>query len=277
MVILATIEISRPHNMIAAGGCVVAGYLLSGGTSIAGIALPFVLTALVTGFGNLINDYYDRDIDRVNKPSRPLPSGRLTSAYVMRLYLAGSALITILIAALLPIAMAALLILWETLLFYYARRGKRIALMGNLIIAAIASSAFLGGSIPTGNFQATVFPALLAFLLVLGRELVKGAEDIRGDNAAGASTIAVRYGEEQAVFLGAAALFLCVIVCPLPGLTQYYGRVYFLVIELLFVPGLLAATYLALRSQQPAVLHRASRILKIQMFFGIIAMALGRV
>jgi geranylgeranylglycerol-phosphate geranylgeranyltransferase len=195
----------------------------------------------------------------------------------MRLYLAGSLLTTILIAVLLPVAMAGLLISWEILLYYYARRGKRVVLMGNLMIATIAASAFVGGAIPTGDFHATMFPALLAFLLVMGRELVKGAEDIRGDSTAGASTIAVRYGAERSVFWASAALFLCVVVSPLPGLSQYYGRVYVLVIELLFVPGLLAAAYLALRSQQPGVLHRASRILKIQMFFGIIAMALGRV
>jgi geranylgeranylglycerol-phosphate geranylgeranyltransferase len=263
--------------MIAAGGCMLAGYLLSGGTGRAEIASPFVFTALVTGLGNLINDYYDRDIDRVNKPRRPIPSGRLTHRYVFVVYWVGSIATTLLMFKYLTAGMIALMIIWEVLLYYYARAAKRIALLGNLLIASIAASAFWGGAIPTGEFEATGFPVLLAFLLVMGRELLKGAEDVEGDRQAGAATIAVRLGVEKAVCLGALSLFLCVIVSPLPGLTEYYGRTYALVMELLFVPGVLAAAYVALRSRERRVLHRASWILKIQMFFGIVAMGLGRV
>lgn len=275
--LLATIEIARPHNMIAAGGCILAGYLLSGGTSGAEISLPFVFTALVTGLGNLINDYHDRDIDRVNKPRRPIPSGRLTPRYVLRAYVAGSIITALLAIALLSAAMLSLILAWQVLLYYYARRGKRVALAGNLMIAAIAASAFVGGAIPTGGFEATGFPALLAFLLVMGRELVKGAEDIPGDRQAGASTIAVRYGAEAALFWASVSLYACVIIAPVPALVGYYGRTYGFVMELLFVPGVLAAAWLALRSREQVALHRTSQILKVQMFFGIIAMALGRV
>jgi geranylgeranylglycerol-phosphate geranylgeranyltransferase len=263
--------------MIAAGGCVVAGYLLSGGTSPAEIWLPFVFTALVTGFGNLINDYYDRDIDRVNKPRRPIPSGRLTPRYVLRAYLVGSVITAALAIALLSATMLSLILSWQVLLYYYARKGKRIALAGNLLVAAIAASAFAGGAIPTGNFEATGFPALLAFLLVMGRELVKGAEDIPGDRQAGASTIATRYGADRAVLLASVSLYLCVVVSPVPALIGYYGRTYGFFMELLFVPGVLAAAGLALGSRKRRALHWASQILKVQMFFGILAMALGRV
>ncbi len=275
--LLATIEITRPHNMIAAGGCIVAGYLLSGGTRPADISLPFIFTAFVTGLGNLINDYCDRDIDRVNKPRRPIPSGRLTPGYVLRAYLVGSVITVVLAIALLSPPMFSLILGWQVLLYYYARKGKRIALAGNLLVAAIAASAFVGGAIPTGNFEATGFPALLAFLLVMGRELVKGAEDIPGDREAGASTIAVRYGARVAVLWAAASLYLCVIVSPVPALVGYYGITYGFVMELLFVPGVLAAAFLALRSRERVALHWTSRILKVQMFFGILAMALGRI
>jgi geranylgeranylglycerol-phosphate geranylgeranyltransferase len=275
--LLATIEILRPHNMMAAGGAVVAGYLLSGGDRWGEVVLPFVFTALVTGFGNLINDYHDRNIDRINKPRRAIPSQRLTPRYVLNVYWVGSIVTTLLMLRFLPIGTFALILSWEILLHYYARAAKRIALLGNLVIASIAASAFWGGAIPTGNFGATGFAALLAFLLVMGRELVKGAEDVQGDRREGASTIAVRYGVDRAAYLGVLSLFLCVVMSPVPGLIQHYGRTYALVMELLFVPGLVAAAYIVLRSRERLALHRASSILKIQMFFGIVAMALGRV
>lgn len=272
----ATLEISRPHNMIAAGGSVVAGYVLSGGRSPGEIILPFVFTAMITGLGNLINDYHDRDIDRVNKPARPIPSGRLNPRDVLVTYIVGSIATTAVMAFVLPTAMVLLVLAWEVLLWLYARTGKRVAVVGNITIAGIAASAFLAGAIPTGNFAATSFPALLAFLLVFGRELFKGAEDIEGDRGAGATTIAVRFGPAKAAYLGAMSLFLCVLVTPVPALIEYYGPAYALVMELLFVPGVLYAAYLAVRTPERDVLHRASRILKIEMFCGIVAMALGR-
>jgi geranylgeranylglycerol-phosphate geranylgeranyltransferase len=273
----ATIQIARPHNMLAAAGCVAAGYALSGGTDAVEVLLPCAFTAVVTGFGNLINDYHDRDIDRINKPERPLPSGRLTPPYVMTLYVAGTVATTLAMAFLLPARLLALILGWEALLYYYARWGKRVTFLGNLTVAGIAGSAFLGGGLVSGNVLGAAFPGILAFLLVMGRELIKGAEDVIGDRPAGALTVAVRYGPERAGRLAALVLCLCVILSPIPAVTGYYGRVYGLVMELLFVPGLLAASWLALSSWERQTLHRASRILKVQMFFGIAAMALGRV
>jgi geranylgeranylglycerol-phosphate geranylgeranyltransferase len=173
--------------------------------------------------------------------------------------------------------MLSLILGWQVLLYYYARKGKRITLAGNLLVAAIGASAFVGGAIPTGDFEATIFPALLAFLLVMGRELVKGAEDVPGDRQAGAKTLAVRFGADRAVLWASASLYLCVIVSPVPALVGYYGVTYGFVMELLFVPGVLAAVFVALSRRGRRPLHWTSQILKIQMFFGILAMALGRV
>ena len=89
-VLVATVEILRPHNMLAAAACVISGYVLAGGTATGDIAAPALFTALVTGLGNLINDFYDRDIDRINNPSRPLPSGRLSPRYVRVVFWVGT-------------------------------------------------------------------------------------------------------------------------------------------------------------------------------------------
>ena len=73
------ILITRPHNVAAAVLCVSAGYLLAASAE----SLPFALlsaVALVTAAGNLINDYYDLDIDAINKPGRVLPSGSVPAS-----------------------------------------------------------------------------------------------------------------------------------------------------------------------------------------------------
>ena len=275
--LLATLAILRPHNMLATGACVACGYHLTGGGNYQAVLIPSLVTALVTGLGNLINDYYDADIDRVNRPRRPIPSGRLSAEYVRRVYWAGTVIITPPMIAMLPVRLWLLMLGWEIMLFLYAYSGKRIPLLGNLLISAIVASAFVAGAMLTGHYRLVAFPVAFAFLLVMGRELVKGAEDIHGDRLAGASTLAVRLGAEKAVAWASLPLFLCVLAAPLPGLAQLYGRPYTFVVELACVPGILIAVYVALRSPQTVALHRPSRILKLGMLFGIAAIALARV
>jgi len=272
---LATVEISRPHNMVAAAACVLSGYYLAGGRSLPAIALSVILTSVVTGLGNMINDYYDVDIDSVNKPRRPIPSGRLERSYVARAYLWGSLAASVVIALTLPLTIVPILFAWQVLLFAYARRAKRLPLLGNVLVAGIASSAFFAGAFLGGNVGVAVFPGCLAFFFVMGRELVKGAEDIDGDRRAGAATLAVRYGVGRTVRLAVLILAMCVVSLPVPALAGYYGQEYGLIMELVVAPGILAACYLALRSQEKAGYNRASWILKVEMFLGIVAIALG--
>jgi geranylgeranylglycerol-phosphate geranylgeranyltransferase len=275
--IIATLEILRPHNMAAAAGCVVSAFYLTGGRDPLLIALPAIATALVTGLGNLVNDYFDAEIDAINKPRRPIPSGRLSRGYVFRVYTAGTALLTLFIVLCLPVPVMALMILWQVLLFYYAASAKRVPLAGNLLVAGVCASAFVVGGMVTGRYVDVVFPSSFAFAVVLGREFIKGAEDIEGDTVAGATTLAVRFGVERVALWGAMVLSLCALALPIPGLVKIYGRLYTLLVLFLVVPGLLSAAYLVLKRPNRVVFNRASWILKITMLVGIVVFAFGRV
>jgi len=270
--LFATIEIARPHNMLAAAVAVAGGYFLSGGRAVGDLIMPLVFTAIITGFGNLINDFYDADIDRVNKPRRPIPSGRLLPGFVLRVYIAGTALATIGMLVFLDPPFLLLALIWQVLLFTYARTTKRIMVLGNLVVAAVAGSAFAGGAMVTGAYHAVIFPALFAFVYVMGREIVKGAEDVPGDRSAGVTTLAGSIGVEKAAWLASLLLFVCVFAGPMPGLTRYFGRLYLIMMEMVVAPTILVAAYLVLRFQN---FRAASRILKIGMFLGIVAMGLG--
>jgi len=274
--LLATLEISRPHNMIAAGACVYSSYYLSGGRGIGAVAWPVVFTVLVTGFGNLVNDFFDADIDRVNKPHRPIPSGRLARGYVLRIYAVGTVLVTALMTFVLPPAILALMVAWEALLFSYAARVKRVALFGNILIGAVCASAFLVGAMVTHVPGVVVFPAFFAFVFVVGREIVKGAEDVEGDRMAGARTLAVRFGVARTARWGAMVLCLGAMTAPIPALVRYFGGTYGVLMEMSVVPGMLATAYFVLRSPRKTVFSRVSWLLKIEMLAGIIAMGLGR-
>ncbi len=90
---LVLLEILRPFNCLMAGAAAIIGLLLAGQADAGAAALIFAAVFLVTGAGNAVNDYYDRQIDAVNRPRRPIPSGRISPrnalAYSLALFGAG--------------------------------------------------------------------------------------------------------------------------------------------------------------------------------------------
>src|SRR5512145_891850 len=88
------LEILRPHNMLAAAFAVYAGFHAAGGRGVAGVLPLALLCALATGAGNIANDIFDAGIDAVNKPRRPIPSGRLSIRAARAWYAALSAILT---------------------------------------------------------------------------------------------------------------------------------------------------------------------------------------
>lgn len=262
--------------MAAAGAGVYAGYYLCGGRDVEAAVWSVVCAALVAGFGNLVNDCFDADIDRVNKPRRPIPSGRLSRRYVAWVYGAGTAALSGVMAVVLPAPVLVLMIAWEALLFFYAASAKRIALLGNILISSVCASAFVAGAILAGGHGRVIFPVFFAFAFVLARELVKSAEDVEGDRMAGARTLAVRWGAARTAQWGAMLLCACAAAAPVPALAGHFSRLYALLMVFLVVPGMLAAAYMVLKSPRRGVLHRAAWVLKVGMLAGIVVVGLGR-
>jgi geranylgeranylglycerol-phosphate geranylgeranyltransferase len=273
--LLALIEITRPHNMLAASLGVVAGYWIAGGRDAAGIWPAAVITALVTGAGNVINDWFDHEIDRTNKPRRPLPSGRLGRKAAIRFYGFLCVALTAASLLLLPLTVALIVIVWQAALYLYAARLKRALFAGNLLVASVSSSAFFVGALLAGRPAACLVPVAIAFVFVFSRELVKGAEDVDGDSEAGVRTVAVVLGVEKAVMMAATLMVGLALLLPLPTLTGVYGRRYFYAVELLVVPGLLGGAWWIVRRPSRQTYNRVSWLLKITMFFGILALTLG--
>lgn len=275
--LLVSIEISRPHNMLAAAFGVLVGYYVSEGRNYEQVIPAAVFTALVTGAGNIVNDYYDANIDRINKPRRPIPSQRLSPRTAIRLYAVSTLTIVAGVVVFLPPALAALIVLWQASLYIYARWAKRKFLLGNLLVAAVASSAFVAGGLAAGTLTAVGVPVAIAFVFVLSREFVKGAEDVGGDRRAGVRTVAAVIGVEKAVMWASGLMLGLVVLIPLPTLFAYYGGLYFWVMEVSVVPGLIFGAYFILNRPERRVLNRVSWMLKIEMFFGILAVGLGKV
>ena len=82
------ITLIRPVNFLITAASIYVSCLLAGGTGAQFIAMIFASLggACIGAGGMVINDYFDIDIDRINKPERPLPSGRVTKFDALMLY-----------------------------------------------------------------------------------------------------------------------------------------------------------------------------------------------
>lgn len=271
----AALALLRPGNVAVVGLSVLVG---SGGFWPSGgfwrVALAAASAMLVAAGGNALNDYFDLEADRINRPIRPLPQGligpHVASGLALVLLVAGAGsgwLISTangLLAALVAVALCA-----------YAIRGKRLSLGGNLMVAAACAAAFVYGGMAAGAARMSLYPAAFAFLMHLAREIVKDVQDLDGDLAVGARTTAIVMGERAALGLAAGVLALLVLLTPAPFLLGAYGWRY-LVAVALGVDLMLAAIIIKLvRGTDREGLSRISFYLKMDMLMGIMAICLG--
>lgn len=261
--------------MLAAAFAVYAGYHAAGGRGAGEIVWLAALCALATGGGNVANDAFDADIDRVNKPRRPIPSGRMSTRSALVWYAILSLATAGLAFVMLPRSLATIVLAWQVSLFIYARWLKRRWPAGNIAVAAISASALLGGAMAAGHARAAAIPMAIAGAFVACRELVKGAEDIDGDSTAGARTLAVVAGKNAAARTAAAAMLIVATLLPLPSVAGIYRPVYAVVMLVAVVPALVTGALTVARSREKGAFARTSQWLKLAMFAGLFAIVAG--
>lgn len=267
-------ELVRLGNCAFAGvaalvGAVVAGSI-AGGLTAPGFVAALV-TALGTAAGNAVNDYYDVDVDAVNDPERPIPSGRISRRGARTVAVVAFALALGITVLLLPPLAVLIGVVNLALLVGYSSHLKRTPLLGNVAVAYLTGSAFLFGGAAVGALAATAVLFGLAALATLGREIVKDVEDIAGDREMGAATLPVRAGERPALAVATAAVVAAVLLSPVPYLVLTpFGAAYMLAV----LPAdavLLAGAVTAWRDAA-----RGQTVLKLGMLVAMVAFVAGR-
>jgi len=198
------VRIIRPVNAVVAGLAAILGYGIAAGNLVTGTILLFSAVFLITAGGNSINDYFDADIDRINRPDRPIPSGDVLPGMAWNISFALFSC-GILIAVFTNPVCFGIAVFNTLLLVLYAARLKRTFVAGNLAVSYLSASIFLFGGAYLGNEGIIrILPVVLVtFFAMLSREILKTAEDVEGDAASGADTVPVRYGVRSAVLLSA--------------------------------------------------------------------------
>lgn len=199
-------------------------------------------TLLIAAGGYIINDHFDVNTDRRNKPGKNMLDGLISVRLALRVYyiINGVAIITGFYLAWkagsfqLGLVFPAII----GLLWFYSSRYQRMPFWGNMIISLLSATVVLlpwlftftvlmrdgdefvklMGQLAYINSYVWAY-ALFAFLVSLFREIIKDIQDVSGDTAMGYRTIPVIWGVNVSRGI-AATLVLITMICL--ALAQWY-------------------------------------------------------
>ena len=256
-------------------------------------ALLVLVTVLIAAGGYVINDLYDQDIDRINKPGKSWVGSHYSVRQAWSLYWA-SGILGLLISVYLawrvqapgqlliyPVAVAGL---WA-----YSWRLKCTPLAGNVLVGLFC--AFVAGilwyaeravfaQLPAHHALPLVLGAYLvfAFISTLYREIIKDLEDRAGDGARGCRTLPVVYGLITARRIAFITGLLFLILCGVSGWWLFRQE------QWSALAGLGAGVILPLiwslarvgRMESQEDFHRQSQVAKWMMLVGLLLLFLLR-
>lgn len=256
----------------------------------------FLLAAsvLIAAAGYIINDYFDLNIDQVNKPGKVVVNTIISRRWVIFWHMFLSMLGLFFTVTALPITgywhlvlanMASIILLW-----FYSTNLKKQLLIGNVLISLLTAwvigiiflskfplhirSLLLVEHDEVRFFRYTILYASFAFIISLVREVIKDMEDVEGDRKYGCRTMPIRWGMNASKVF--AAVWIVVLIAVLLILQFYvlpfgwwHSALYCLVCIVVPLVWILRKLYSAHTADD---FHRLSRLVKLVMFTGILSM-----
>ncbi|CUU09076.1 geranylgeranylglycerol-phosphate geranylgeranyltransferase [Candidatus Thermokryptus mobilis] len=272
----AIIKITRPSNVFITFLTIFASVLIfsNGDEKLLKFSIiGGIVGALIDAGGNIINDFFDVEIDKINKPKRPIPSGLISRKLALYLYILTTSLGIILsnFLGLLPFLIS---LSSSVLIFLYSFRLKRLPLFGNFIVAFLTGLAFIFAGSIAKNIKEAIIPMVFALLINLAREIIKDIEDIEGDMKAGLNTFPIKAGIKKSIMLSSFILAILILLTPLPYMLGFYNKHFILIVSAVDL-GLIYVVISLFKDQTKINLNRLSNILKFEMILGLLAIYFG--
>jgi len=273
--ILGLLSMIRLPNCVMIGFAVIVGEFISSQVVTARAAFyGFMAGFLLLAASMVLNDYFDQQVDAINEPDRPLPSGAVKSSEALSfaLILASFGLLS---AASTGLATLLIAIFSLLIMVSYNARIKQTGLLGNVFVSLNVAIPFIYGGFAVARLSwALAIFALLAFLSSVGREIVKGIADVQGDTTREVKSVAATKGNSTAAKYGA-VFFLCAVA--LSVLPLLLGLVSYLYVPLVAICdlGFLLTTYSILGNPSPESAKRNKKYVLLWMTFGLLAFLMG--
>ncbi len=241
------------------------------------LILGFITGFMLTAASMAINDYFDRQIDAINEPARPIPSGLVKPQYALIFALA----LTLVgfVAALLTNVYALVIAIFAWILFTaYTTVGKRTGLIGNFLVSICVAVPLVYGSFAaTAELEMNVLIfAFIIFLANTGREITKGIVDVQGDRSNNIRTLAVRFGEKKAAVAVALFFFAAVLLTPLPWFLHLVS-IWFVPLVIATDFGLLLSSALLLKDYSRENSRKIKNMVLLWFILGLLAFIAGAV
>jgi geranylgeranylglycerol-phosphate geranylgeranyltransferase len=244
------------------------------------MSLPIIMAGvsvfLIMGAGNMINDYFDFEIDRINKSSRPIPSGRITRSDTLMLSIV-SFLIGMALAKMINPICFNISFFNSLFLILYGKYSKKILWVSNFGISYLVASIFVFGAFSLGteiNHEQLQILAILttcAFFMTLSREVIKDIEDIEGDKRNYAVTLATKFGKNRAKHLAILFSLTAIFFSFIPFLFEFQLfdlQIYGLVV------GIADVIFVISLTMHPSL---SQRLMVLGMVIALIGFFLGRI
>lgn len=289
--------------MLLVNYCLMSPLLTSGIVSVTPSPPAFLLLLIslifIVAGGYVINDLFDIEIDKLNKPDKLIVTNVFTEketkiSYIMltTIGLASGLVSSLMIEKSDFLTLFALLILLVALLYSYSSTYKKKFFVGNLIVSlSVAFAVFLpwlfellylsdnllvlsaSKELMMGILPFVLIYTVFAFLMTLIREIIKDAEDYKGDSVTRCRTIPIVLG------INKTKTILYIMVAVLMSLLFYYGFILFnLKLYVAFAMMLLivvCSILLLVKIYKADVkndFHFLSSLSKIMMLIGILSM-----
>jgi 4-hydroxybenzoate polyprenyltransferase len=240
-----------------------------------------VLTAAA---GYIINDYHDINIDLINKPNKVVIGKIISRRWAMLLHFIfnGFAIIS---GFYLSVYIGLLVAACIVLLWLYSVHFKKQFLSGNLLVGTL--SALVIAILPLFNqlissYLVWVY-ALFAFGINFIREIIKDAEDVRGDSKFNCKTLPIVFGVRKTkkviiilVLIYTILLFGHTFIAnSLIPFRHSYGQVFYTFYMLLFViVPLIITTFLLINADVKSDFSRLSVLYKVIIISGLLSMVI---
>lgn len=227
-------ELVRMDLALGAGFFFVAGEILAFGgmPPLNSVFFGFLTLFFISGSANISNDFFDSEVDRINMPSRPLPSGRVSIRELFILFSIFSAAGMFCAALLGPLVLGVVFICWFAALLYNMKL-KESGFAGNLIVAFCIAMTIILGGLAVGSVNGVILTfAALAFFFDLGLEIAADAMDVKGDALRSSKSVANIKGRDYAMRISGILLSVYFILTLVPFLTGWLGYGYLFMVTL---------------------------------------------
>lgn len=252
---------------------VLVGIFLGGGAKFEDVLLGFMTAVFLQASTFALNDYIDYEIDLANRRfDRPLVRGEVSKSaalFLSTFFFPLGAISAFFISSIAFICATTIALLG----FAYNYKLKELGFIGNVYIAFTMSAPFIFGGLISELRSSILLIALIAFFCGLGREIMKGIEDVEGDALRGVRTIARIHGIEKAAQLSSALFLIAILLSFIPPIVvpEYLDAKYILPVAITDLM-LLQVTFKLQKSKEIAKFRKKTLF---AMLFGLIGFLAG--